>query len=116
MEYIQYLKNKIAEFRATHAQLEEEKTKHTDSDLLMAYSSQAASVWDLKCEMEKALLQFEASNSQKMVHLLVDATNELLFIVRNNDNLNHTGQFSRIMNESREAVEGAYKNGFLNHG
>ena len=36
---------------------------------------------------------------EKMLQLLIDAANELLYIIRNNDKLKHTGDISRIINE-----------------
>lgn len=57
-EHREYLKERIASWTEQHAQYQKNEAAATEEHYKLAMNSCAASAWDQKCEMERALENF----------------------------------------------------------
>lgn len=64
-DYKTYLQGRIKELSNHHAQLKLSEEQITDDEQVsMAYNSQASCVWDIKCELKKALAEYAACHPE----------------------------------------------------
>jgi len=66
----EYLLSRIKDLKHAHARLQLSECQMKDPDLKLAYNSQAAGVWDTKCELERALENYDEVVSKHKVYRL----------------------------------------------